>query len=526
MLVTLVLAAGLTGTAGVTVLVRQEQQRHAAALMDAHADDAGQAVSREVARYRDTIADIAASVGAQTEVSIDGYLAITSRLERRRLPGAIGVSFAVTAHTAQVPKMQADWRSRGAAALKLVPSPMTTEHVFPVFSRSFETTAIRPGTDLTWAAQPAEALRQARHTRQVVGSYSFALHADPIFPAVQQQLSFMIAAPVFAAVSTPDEGNFRGWVVMEMRGEAFLTEALQAQTVDRVAVSLSDLSQKPHPVVARSVGVPTSGQRTMRRYRTVFIGQHAWQLEVAPTTSLVGATERRMPLLTAATGALITILLSLMTGVLAGSRNRALAKVDEATALLRQDIERRKEIEAHLNRLAMHDPLTGLANRTALRERISHALSAQQVTATSVALLYIDLDGFKGVNDTLGHQAGDQLLVEVADRLRAAVRSRDTVARLGGDEFAILCENVATPDDAHSVARHALASLQKPIGIDGQLCAVTASIGLAIHAPEPTGTATTTMDDLLRQAYHAMYNAKTSGKNRYATAEDDRALHA
>ena len=521
-LVLVVLVAGLAGTAGVMLLVRQEQQRHAAALMDAHADDASQAVSREVARYRDTIADVAASIGAHPELGIDVYFAITSRLQHQRLAAASGVSFAVAANTAQVPEVQKRWRSRGAVALRLVPSPMTTEHVFPVFSRSFETTAIKPGTDLTRAAQPAEALRQARHTRLVVASYAFVLHRDPTLPAGRQQLSFIIAAPVFAAASAPNSGTFQGWVVIEMRGQAFLTEALQAQTVGPVRVSLSGPSQIPHPAVAHSAAGSTSGQPTLRRQRTVFIGQQAWQLEVSPTTSLIGATDRRMPLLTAAAGVLIAILLSLMTGVLAGSRNRALAKVDDATALLRQDIERRKELELHLSMLAMHDPLTGLANRTLLRERIGYAMEFQQCTAASVALLYIDLDGFKGVNDTLGHQAGDRLLVEVATRLRACLRSTDTVARLGGDEFAVLIENVATPDDAHVVARHALAALQRPFSIDGRRCGVTASIGLAIHALNAPDTIT--VDDLLRQADHAMYSAKTSGKNRYATTVDARPL--
>ncbi len=158
---------------------------------------------------------------------------------------------------------------------------------------------------------------------------------------------------------------------------------------------------------------------------------------------------------------------------------------------------------------ALYDPLTGLANRTLFSDRLSHVLGGAIRHGRTVSVLVMDLNGFKAVNDTFGHAAGDQLLVEIADRLRASVRPTDTVARLGGDEFAVLLEE-APVADAIGVAERLLESLGTPIDIEGREVFVDGSIGIA---ESPSGSISA--EALLRDADAAMYTAKRAGKGAY-----------
>ncbi|WP_345611128.1 putative bifunctional diguanylate cyclase/phosphodiesterase, partial [Pseudonocardia adelaidensis] len=170
---------------------------------------------------------------------------------------------------------------------------------------------------------------------------------------------------------------------------------------------------------------------------------------------------------------------------------------------------RQREVELH--HLAFHDPLTSLANRALFLDRLEHALDRAERTRQPVSVAFVDLDGFKAVNDTLGHAAGDALLVAVAGRLRGALRSADTLARLGGDEFAVLVEQ---GDDATAAARRLLATLRDPFHVHGRSVAVSASIGVATVEPgQDTGTdAATRAATLVHRADVAMYAVKASGK--------------
>jgi diguanylate cyclase (GGDEF)-like protein/PAS domain S-box-containing protein len=175
-----------------------------------------------------------------------------------------------------------------------------------------------------------------------------------------------------------------------------------------------------------------------------------------------------------------------------------------------RDVSERRRLEEQLIHQAFHDPLTGLANRALFRDRVSHALALAQRRGSPVTVLFLDLDDFKTVNDSLGHAEGDRLLIAAAERFLACARSADTVARLGGDEFAILIEGA---DGREGLPERLSAAMSHPFSLSGNQVRVTASIGVASAGTDDTA------DDLLRNADMAMYAAKRRGKGRSATYE-------
>ena len=169
-----------------------------------------------------------------------------------------------------------------------------------------------------------------------------------------------------------------------------------------------------------------------------------------------------------------------------------------------------------LGRRALHDELTGLPNRALFWEHLSHRLKVVDRRQTGFAVLFLDVDDFKVVNDTLGHAAGDQLLVDVASRLRAALRAGDTAARVGGDEFVVLFDDVATKEAALVVAERINEALRAPYEIGTDRRIATASIGVAV-SPEGLKTA----DDVVAAADAAMYEAKRRGGGRCVLYSED-----
>jgi diguanylate cyclase (GGDEF)-like protein/PAS domain S-box-containing protein len=178
-----------------------------------------------------------------------------------------------------------------------------------------------------------------------------------------------------------------------------------------------------------------------------------------------------------------------------------------------EDISARKAVEDEVNRLAFYDPLTQLPNRRLLRDRLAQALAASARSGMHGALIFIDLDNFKGLNDTLGHARGDQLLKLVGQRLTHCVRESDTVARLGGDEFVVIVQDLGARLDecatqAEAVGEKILGALNQPYPLDSHVRHSTPSIGITLFADDRDS-----VDDLLKEADMAMYQAKTAGRN-------------
>jgi diguanylate cyclase (GGDEF)-like protein/PAS domain S-box-containing protein len=178
------------------------------------------------------------------------------------------------------------------------------------------------------------------------------------------------------------------------------------------------------------------------------------------------------------------------------------------------DVTERKALEERLEHQALHDPLTGLPNRTLFMDRLGHALSRARRRGDEVAVLFMDLDNFKVINDSLGHRAGDRVLVAAGKRVRRALRPEDSVARLGGDEFIILLEGVDGAAAARAAER-VLEQLRPPLSAGGRQLFVSASVGIALGGADAKRAT-----DLLRDADLAMYRAKHSGKARYAMYEE------
>jgi diguanylate cyclase (GGDEF)-like protein/PAS domain S-box-containing protein len=183
------------------------------------------------------------------------------------------------------------------------------------------------------------------------------------------------------------------------------------------------------------------------------------------------------------------------------------------------DITALQQAETELRHLAHHDPLTGLPNRLLFQDRLAQSLERAQRQGKHCALLFFDLDGFKTINDTLGHSSGDLLLQSVAARLRENLRRADTVARLGGDEFVVLLDGVALHEDGARIARKHLDTLCQPIDLAGERVTVSASVGLGLYPDDGADAAS-----LLKAADTAMYQAKAEGRNRYCFYKKEMAV--
>ena len=260
---------------------------------------------------------------------------------------------------------------------------------------------------------------------------------------------------------------------------------------------LAALGLAPGEIVGRSVFEVYQGQPALLEHLHAALSgtAHTWTLEVGGRTHETHTTPLRDAL-------------GRLTGV-AGAA---------------YDLTEHKRLETQLAHQAFHDALTGLPNRALFLDRLEHARARAERRHSSVAVLFVDLDNFKVVNDSLGHAAGDALLSAVAQRLSACIRPGDTIARLGGDEFTVLLEEVTGGETPTEVAGRIAEALRLPLTLEGRTLFVSASIGIAQSSLEASGAAPTQPGDLLREADIAMYQAKNGGRARCAVF--DRQMNA
>ena len=175
-----------------------------------------------------------------------------------------------------------------------------------------------------------------------------------------------------------------------------------------------------------------------------------------------------------------------------------------------RDVTERKLVEHRIKHMAHHDHLTGLPNRSLFIDQLEHAIKLAKRRNHKTAVLFLDLDGFKQINDTLGHEAGDQLLKEVAARLKIVIRESDVAARMGGDEFTFVLNDIGTHENAAAVAQKIIDTLSEKFNLKGHESQIGGSIGVALYPDDAADH-----EALLRKADEAMYVAKKSGKNTY-----------
>ncbi len=192
---------------------------------------------------------------------------------------------------------------------------------------------------------------------------------------------------------------------------------------------------------------------------------------------------------------------------IASRRSQSQRELERKNAELEQALTERDQLQQALERQAFFDPLTGLPNRVLFYDRLRQSIAHAARHHDFVAVLFLDLDGFKSVNDRFGHANGDNILIQVAERIQSQMRAEDTVARLGGDEFTILLGNETSAESAGQVASRLLDELAKPFTINGQDILLTVSIGISVNAPGKTQP-----DDMVSEADHAMYEVKAQGK--------------
>ena len=302
----------------------------------------------------------------------------------------------------------------------------------------------------------------------------------------------VVGTPIYAGGTVPATvsgrlANFLGWTGTQIDPARILATPLATHPGDAIVFRYH---QDATSATIRAGKVPAHGRST-----TIDL-HNGWNVEVlsAPISQSVVSNSTSLAILLG--GIALSLLLALLVYILGTSRSRALALVSERTDQLRH--------------LAMHDALTGLPNRALILDRLGQMLAQSRRRRVSVAVLFIDLDDFKDINDTLGHRAGDELLVAVGARLQTAVREGDTVGRLGGDEFVVLTMAATPESDAALVAERVLGALSPPVTLASSDVALTvhASIGIA---EGDRGTP----EGLLQDADIALYQAKAGGKDRF-----------
>jgi len=308
--------------------------------------------------------------------------------------------------------------------------------------------------------------------------------------------------PVYKGDTAPSTITARrqqlvGWVAGTFDGRAIISAAQNGHTDQQVRV-IGRIGDKD--ITLASVGQPAKGHVSSLQVPVDDAG--TWWVQVSGSPSGAGASATGQGLVVFGLGLAISVLIFGVLQVLLRSRGRAWRLVHEQTEELRHR--------------ALHDDLTGLPNRSLIMDRIEQMLNRSRRQGTPAAVLFIDLDSFKDVNDTYGHAVGDALLRAVARRLSAALRDTDSAGRIGGDEFVVLVEGPTLDDGAATVAQRLLDVLQQPFAItelpDVELD-VRASVGVAMVGGE-------TPDVVLRNADMALYAAKAAGKSRFMVFSD------
>ncbi len=325
----LVLVVGLGVGAAAGTLLDSVERHTAAQVMDRRTVLAQSAVAAEVRRYLDTLRTVAAGLGGYPDLSPTGFDTATAPLVNAKLVGATSIAFVIPARDGDVAQAQADWRRAGIPDLTLHPDTTTAEHYFTVLARPLDGSPRGVlGRDIAPLSEASAALAQARRTGTATVSDPYVLLRDRTLPQARQQLSFVLTAPVYGPGGTP----FRGWVVMGMHGQEFVDGVVRDVTAGEVDTELFTTNESGAEVSVAALRTFTDPD--LHREVTIPVADHEWTIRTAASTAALVGPARVLPLGTSASFAAAGVLLAVLVWVLAGGRDRALARVAAATAEL------------------------------------------------------------------------------------------------------------------------------------------------------------------------------------------------
>jgi len=409
-------------------------------------------------------------------------------------PGIQGIGFAVVVPPAQLQQHVADIRSQGFPDYRIKPPGPRDIYTSVVYLEPFSGRNLRAfGYDMYSEPNRRAAMAQARDTGQAAATGPVTLVQET---GEQVQAGFLMYLPVYRRDAPHDtvqerQHNLRGWVYAPFRMNDFM-RGLQDEQSESLDIEIFD--QDSDGALVRIYDADGAldardPKLEMHLTRTIPVANRRWAVAFAASPAYAARMRSDRARLILQGGISISLLLSLLIWIFLDDRARTLHAADQAIEL------------------ALYDPLTGLPNRKLLEERTAQALAAARRHQVRAALLFVDLDRFKPVNDNYGHAYGDLLLKEVAQRMQGCMRESDIAARLGGDEFVVLLSETDGPETVKAVANKILDRLIQPYRIAGHTFDISASIGVAIY-PDHGHDSTA----LMKSADAAMYAAKNRGR--------------
>jgi diguanylate cyclase len=432
------------------------------------------------------------TVGTVTRAQWSSY--VDSLQLAARYPGIQGIGYAALVRPADTHSFVTGLRAQGLPGYAIRPVGMREAYAPVTYLEPRSERNLKAlGFDMLSEPVRKTAMRQAGESGMPAVTAKLRLASEGSQSSAH---GFLVYLPVYKKnlpLDTPERrmAAVAGFVNSPVRMEDLLKGTLDRNTEEISFKIFDGTSMAAESLMYQDTSMGSSDkpvERQLVKYTILPFSNHAWTLAFSTPSALTGRDSATANLILLC-GVLVSLVLAIASYA-ADGRVRSIRKSEQ-----------------HYFRLANYDSLTGLANRSMFLDRLERSLLQAERDRCSMALVFIDVDHFKTVNDRLGHSAGDAVLQEVAARLRACIRKADTLARLGGDEFtAILC-NVKHASDAATVARNILDRMALPLQIEGKACHISVSLGIALYPEHATSA-----DGLLKCADQAMYTAKHNGR--------------
>lgn len=500
----LVLAASLLITLLLWNHERQNAEHDLKSKLNFSLHNASSRIEQHMAAYEQIVRGLQGFVAVSGSVHNDAFVRYVEALQLgANFSGIQRVGIVTVVPAAELPRHLATMRATGDANYKIFPTGSRESYAPIVQVESFSGRNSEVlGFDPMSSPLHYKAMQRAAES----GSASVTQKIRAAGKGTESSLSDCVMyLPLYRhdrAIDTPAHRReaLVGWVFAYLR----VSELMASQYGEHhseVDVSLHDSIDRSAPSLLYQSGGRTPVARAMEVTEYLSLGGATWVLTVYARpdfASTVGADQSRVILIA---GTLLGALAALLCWQMLAAQGVAMALARKMT----QELRNSEELARHL---AQHDPLTGLPNRALFSDRLKQAISLARRDATQIALMYVDLDHFKPINDAYGHAVGDALLRAVSGRLTGVVRGSDTVGRIGGDEFVVLLPVISSHEDVQTVGNKILEALGSPFTVGQLELSVSASIGVA-NFPEHGNDE----DSLSKSADDAMYHAKAAGRN-------------